>query len=102
VTDERKKQILRLAVQKARENGFTHFVDELDAETAKALILLDDERIDGFFDKRACWALILYDNCFCRAFWGTTYVVPVGKLWIYHRHTMLISKDPFAYIARYL
>jgi hypothetical protein len=99
---EYKKRIFRLAVQKARDNGFTHFVDESEEDTAKALAFLEDERINLFFDKRSCWVLILYDNSFCRAFWGTTYVTPIGKLWQYHRLTMIQSKDPFAYIARYL
>jgi hypothetical protein len=73
------KQIFKRAIQKARENGFTHFVGETEQDFAKFLTLLADEHIDLFFDRREMWAAVLYDYCFCRAFWGTASVIPIGK-----------------------
>jgi hypothetical protein len=99
---EYKKRIFRLAVQKARDNGLTHCVGDIDRDFAQFLTLFADEPIDGFFEGRPFWAGILFDNSFCRLIWGTASVIPIGQLWVYHRREMLSSDDPFAYIARYL
>ncbi len=93
--------VFKSAVRKAEENGFARFVGEDDARSQE-IIRLIYVHPELFFDARERWAIVLYDNEFCRRFWGTTYVVPIGKLWEYHRRRMLFSADPFRYIARYL
>jgi hypothetical protein len=83
-----KKTVFRLAIERARENGWYHFVGGDHKHFSHFLTLLEDEQIDIFFTKQEQWAMVLFDNCFCRAFWGTEYLVPIGKV-IQHKQMSL-------------
>jgi len=96
-----KKRIFGCAIQKAIDNGWAHFVGEDEAHF-KTMIELFETHVDLFFDQRELWCLVLYDNEFCRRFWETHYVVPIGKVWQFHQRNMIFSNDPFRYIKQYL
>jgi hypothetical protein len=95
------KCIFTLAIIKAMHNGWSHFVGEDEAHFEQVMDFIE-EHMDVLFTKLGLWCLILYDNEFCRKFWGTNYVRPIGKVWQYHKRRMILSPDPFTYIRRYL
>ena len=91
-------EILKKAIEKAVENGWTG---------GKLILELMEDNKKSFDPDTVARARIIFNHDFARAFWGNNELYPVqmdkisisdSPAWQYHLQQMVLEEDPISYL----